>query len=157
MSTSTTARNSELGTSDFRSPTLEREAVPDDLETRNSEVTLRDRIADLGARAKTYWALPAWVSEPPATLTDLTVYARQGAWTTRYRGFIRRLGIGWLYLVAIPQTTLAYLRAHVWQRPGRALAAVLIWTLFIHSVPGIWVAAHIIRPYFHALAWIFLP
>jgi hypothetical protein len=126
-------------------------------ESRNSEVTLRDRVWNLLTSAKAYWALPTWVNQPPATLTELTVYAREGAWTRRYRGFIRRLGIIWLYLVAIPQTTAAYLRAHVLQRPGRTLAALIIWSLFIRSVPGIWVADHLIRPYFHALAWIFLP
>jgi hypothetical protein len=152
-----TLRNSEVGSADFQSTRAEREPTFQASETRNSEVTMRDWAWDMLARATSYWALPAWVSEPPATLTDLTVYARQGAWTSRYRGFIRRLGIGWLYLVAIPQTTLAYLRAHIWQRPGRAVATVMIWLLFIHSTPGIWVAGNLIRPYFHALAWIFLP
>jgi hypothetical protein len=108
-------------------------------------------------RAKGYWAVPSWVREPPATLLELIAYAREGAWTKRYTGFIRRLGILWLYAVAIPQTARAYLKAHVLQRPGRTIAAALLWLLFSRSVPGIWVADHIIRPYFQALAWIFLP
>lgn len=157
MTTVSNEKSETVPSSDFQDNPAERETADPGAESRNSEITLRDRIRVWLEAGKDYWALPCWVREAPVTLTELTVYAREGSWTRRLTGPIRALGIGWLYVVAIPQTGKAYLRAHLMQRPGRFVAALLIWTVVIRSVPGAWVAAHLIRPYFHALAWIFLP
>lgn len=157
MTTVSNEKSEAVPSSDFDADPDERETPEPAAESRNSEITFRDRVRAVLEAGKDYWAVPCWVRESPATLIELTAYAREGAWTRRLSGPIRKLGIGWLYTVAIPQTAKAYLRAHVMQRPGRFLAALLIWTVFIRSVPGVWIAEHVIRPYFHALAWIFLP
>ena len=157
MTTFSDEKSEAVPSSEFPGGSYERETAEWGGESRNSEVALRDRVRGWLEAGREYWAVPCWVRESPASLTELTAYARQGGWTRRLSGPIRRLGIWWLYAVAIPMTAKAYLRAHVVQRPGRFLAALLIWTVFIRSVPGVWIAEHVIRPYFHVLAWIFLP
>ena len=157
MTTVSDEKSEAVPSSEFPGGSVERGAGDSSDESRNSEITMRDRVRGWLEAGRDYWAVPCWVRESPATLIELTAYAREGAWTRRLSGPIRALGIGWLYVVAIPQTARAYAKAHLLQRPGRFLAALLIWTVFIRSVPGVWIAEHLIRPYFHALAWIFLP
>jgi hypothetical protein len=108
-------------------------------------------------RTRAYWVPPKLLTEPPASVAELSAYAHRAGWTSSAEGTLRRLGVLWFLAVALPWTTGCRYVEWVAQRPGRALAALLVWQAVIRSTPGMWVAGHFIRPILAAAAWVFLP
>ncbi|MGH3737132.1 MAG: hypothetical protein ACRDT6_16180 [Micromonosporaceae bacterium] len=91
--------------------------------------TQRDRwwdrqLADL--TPPTVW------SQPPASLRELSLYARHAAWGPQ-TGFVRGCGIWWCRLVGIPVSTFAYYVAWIAQRPSRTTVALLLYTVLAHT------------------------
>jgi hypothetical protein len=157
----TTVRNSPLSSGDLKSPHAERE-------TPTKLSTLHRGLHPNAATAVTaWWARSAGrgrtgcrrklLTEPPASVAELSAYAHRAGWTSSAEGTLRRLGVLWFLAVALPWTTGCRYVEWVAQRPGRALAALLVWQAVIRSTPGMWVAGHFIRPILAAAAWVFLP
>lgn len=104
-----------------------------------------------------YFTPPAPWGDPPASLTDLSSYAHTAAWAPS-RGFRRRVGIAYWYLLGLPLTIVLRYAEWIVQRPGRlvvvlGLAAVLWRTWFgrttVHAVGAV---LHIV---FYPLTWLF--
>lgn len=164
MSTDTTPRNSSVfGTEDLDSPFLAPLSVEPEPKAfslrptlQSKSATLSDRLGAAAEAAKAWLVPPNVLTEPAPALVEMSAYARRGAWTSG-DGLLRKLGVLWMLLVAVPTAFVLRLKEWMVQRPSRAIFFVLIWQLAIRSDQGAWIADHIIRPYFHALAWIFLP
>lgn len=150
-------QNSEVPTSDSVSATSERETAPEPAGFRNSELAIRARIEGWWAAGRGYWTPPSWMTDRLPSYAELWAYAWEGGWTRRTRGPIRWLGIWWLRLVALPVSWFCRGAEWVAQRPGRTLAALILWQAVVRSTPGAWLADHIIRPVLAVLAWVFLP
>lgn len=79
-----------------------------------------------------------FVSERPNSLLDHLAYARSGEWTDQIDGQRRHLALLYVWLIAIPISTLAY--AAVWAsgRPGRfasMLAVALLAGTALDAIP----------------------
>jgi hypothetical protein len=120
-------------------------------------LTFRDWAAEGVGRSRAYWVPPKLMTEPPASVADLSAYARRAGWTSRGDGPVRALGIAWFVFVALPWTTACRYVEWFAQRPGRCLAAFLVWQTVIRSIPGLWAVDHVVRPILAAAAWVFLP
>lgn len=89
-------------------------------------------LASVWARMRAYWGgdIDSPWSEPPASMAELVRYARAGAWCAEDAVLLRMFGMAYCYLVAIPISCQLYLRAWIYQRPGRALSfGLLIFVL----------------------------
>ena len=119
--------------------------------------TLRDWIEKAGKRSRAYWMPPRFLTQPPASVAEMTAYARRAGWTSQTTGLPRALGIGWFYAVALPVTVVTRWVGWICERPGRGLLALVLWQLFIRTGGGPWIAEHVIEPVLAALAWLLLP
>lgn len=161
MSTDTTPRNnSSVFSEDLDSPFLSVEPPAEPFSLRptlqSPPTTVRDRLVVAKGLLKEWLVPPNVLTEPPPAFSELAGYATRGAWTRSRDGFLRGLAKLWLVVVALPMIVKLRLKEWVLTRPSRALFAVIVWQLFIRSEPGVWLSAHVIRPYFHVLSWIFL-
>lgn len=161
MSTDTTPRNdSSVFSEDLHEPFLSVQPPAEPFSLRptlqSKPVTARDRF-EAGVEAAKAWIVPPNVlTEPPPAFSDLFGYVSRGAWTSGRGGILRQLAALWLFIVALPTIVKLRLKEWVMTRPTRTVFAVVIWQLFIRSEPGAWLSDYVIRPYFHALAWMFL-
>ena len=96
---------------------------------------LADGAVRLADRLAAYWTPPALLTEPAPPVSELASYAHAGAWAPK-NGFVRGCGIAWWRLVALPVTVRCRLREWIWQRPGRAFAALLLVALLARTTPG---------------------
>lgn len=119
--------------------------------------TVRDWIEKAGARSRAYWIPPRFLTQPPASIAQMTAYARRAGWTQRTTGLLRGLGVGWFYAVALPVVVSTRWFGWVCERPGRGLLALVVWQLLIRTGGGPWIAVHLIEPLLGALAWLLLP
>lgn len=130
-----------------------------------SSLTPRERVDLVGVWLnrgcgwiKDFFDLPNPLTRPPAEWAELTAYAHHSARMQMAPKMIRILCSIWLYVVALPVVGVGRWREWILTRPGRAISFLVITTLFLRFTPvGHWLADHLIRPYFHVLAWIFLP
>ena len=106
----------------------------------------RARLAVVTAHTEsdTWWSRhledltpPTVWADKPASLQELTLYARHAAWTSQ-TGFLRGCGVAWCWLVAVPISTLAYYLAWLAQRPSRTLVVALLYAVIAHTGPGRW-------------------
>src|SRR5512142_654880 len=81
----------------------------------------RDVLAALGR----YFAPPAPWALQPASLSELSSYAKVAEWAPR-RGVRRRLGIAYWYLVGLPTTVALRYGEWLMQRPGRLVTALTV-------------------------------
>ena len=119
--------------------------------------TLRDWIEGAGSRSRAYWIAPRFLTEPPASIAEMTAYARRAGWTAQTTGLFRRLGVAWFFGVALPVAVATRWFAWMCERPGRGLLGFVVWQLLIRTGGGPWIAAHVIEPLLAALAWLLLP
>lgn len=148
----TTQSNSELGTSDLQVDPAEREMTPESPEPRKSALTL----SDIGPRVRTYFTPPSILTDVPESIPAKRRYARAGDWTTSVNGPVRKAGVGYWRLVALPMSAVTGYVQWIADRPGRALIIYVIWRMVISNPPGPWIVQHIFTPIGHALAWLFL-
>ena len=119
--------------------------------------TLRDWIEKAGGRSRAYWVPPRFLTEPPASIAEMTAYARRAGWTGQTIGLVRRLGVVWFFVVALPVAVATRWFAWTCERPGRGLLALVVWQLLIRTGGGPWITTHLIEPLLAALAWLLLP
>lgn len=155
-----TDRNSQLSSRDLQGAPAEREAAPE-VSTLHQGlhwklVTLRDSLRGPVDRSRAYWVPPRLLTDPPPTMAALSAYAHRGGYT-RQDGPARRLGVAWFACVALPTVLVCRYVAWFAERPGRWLAAALVWQALIRSTPGLWLVDHLIHPILAAAAWVFLP
>lgn len=132
--------------------------VESSLTERDARTRLRNVGASLGRRLGEFFIFPQALVDAPPGRAELTAYAHRGAWTADGRGFVRGLGVLWLYAIALPVVYRARFKEWLLTRPSRAVLFIALALLVLHKTgPGHWAADSIIRPWFHALAWIFLP
>lgn len=94
-----------------------------------------ERLGRIGAQALTEFTPPGIWTDPPATLAELSRYARYGAWTTA-TGFWRTAGVCWYALFAVPVSCAAYYLAWIVQRPARAVVVSLLYVVVAHTRIG---------------------
>ena len=107
----------------------------------------RARLADQTAhtdRDRPWWTRlldeltpPTVWTDKPASLKELTLYARHAPWTAK-DGFWRAAGTWWCGLIGIPVSTAAYYTAWTAQRPSRALTVLLAYIVLAHTGLGAW-------------------
>lgn len=117
------------------------------------EVTLSD---PWWWRVRDYATPPELFTDRPASIPELSAYARRGTWTRQPYGPIRTAGVWWWRLVGLPQTVRCRLREWVWQRPGRAITVIALIKVLSLTTPGAWVVDRVIEPVVHAALWLFL-
>jgi hypothetical protein len=100
---------------------------------------------------------PRFLTEPPASIAEMTAYAQRAGWVSTTDGLARRLGQLWFYVVTLPVAAVTRYVGWMAERPGRAILAFAIYQMFIRSIPGIWITEHLISPILAAAAWTFLP
>lgn len=94
----------------------------------------------------------------PLGWDELTAYAHRGAWTKDGRTFLRGLGVLWLCVVGLPTVVCARFLEWLLTRPSRGLMSAVVVELVLRGTPfGHWLAAGVVRPFFHGLAMVFLP
>lgn len=151
-----TERNSPASSGEFQKVSPERETAPEDSSLQPEAITARERLVDLLQRSRAYWVPPSLLTDPPASVTELTSYARYAGWTARADGPMRRLGVTWLYTVGLPVTVVCRYSEWVAQRPGRAIPVFVVWKLFVTTGPGPWMVEHLFRPILATVAWVLL-
>lgn len=155
MSTDTTPRNSSVFSLRPEDAPSERQKPAEAFSLQPSPVTFRDRL-EVGVEAARAWIVPPNVlTTPPEPFSELSSYASRGAWTSS-TGVIRRLGVLWLAVVALPAIFCLRMAEWLIQRPSRALLFAVIWQLFIRSGAGEWLSDYVIHPILAAAAWVFL-
>jgi hypothetical protein len=102
--------------------------------TDQSEIT--DRDGRLG-RVVAFWTPPEIWGKGRPPLVEVVHYARHGRHAGE-EGLARTLSKGWAYGVAIPGTALLYLLAWVIERPSRAAAATVLYSVLAHTGIGAW-------------------
>lgn len=148
----TTHSDSEVGTLPTSGAPPERENAPGSPESRKSALT----VSDLRQRLRTYFTLPSILTDAPASIPAKRRYARSGTWTASVDGPVRKAGVGYWRLVALPTSVVTGYVQWIADRPGRALLVYVLWRMFISNPPGPWIVEHIFTPIGHALAWLFL-
>lgn len=103
-----------------------------------------------------YLTPPQVFTDRPASLAELAEYARYAQWTTQDAGLVRACGIWWYRLVGYPKTVTGRYAEWIWQRPGRAIPALLTVKLIAHTTPGAWVVDHVVYPAAQLAGHIFL-
>lgn len=134
----------------------ERETTPELSTVHPDRLTVRDRIAGLVEASRAYWVPPNLLTQPPASVAELSDYAHHAGWTRRTDGPVRAFGIGWHRAVGLPITVVCRYAEWIAQRPGRALPVFGVWKLVILTGPGPDIADHIIRPALAFVAWVLL-
>lgn len=150
-----TTTDSELNfmNSDRRRGGSERETDQFSGPTPASEVTVRD---PWWWRLRDYFTPPELFTDRPASIPELAAYAHRGDWTRQQYGALRAAGIWWWRLVGYPKTVRHRFAEWLWQRPGRAVTAVLLVKLLSLTTPGAYVVDQLIEPVVHAAIWLFL-
>lgn len=148
----TTHSNPEVGTSDQVDTPRERENAPGAPQSRKSE----DTHSHILQRARTYFTPPSVLTDAPESIPDKRRYAREGDWTASENGPIRKLGVGYWRLIALPVSVVADYVKWIADRPGRAVIVFTLWKLLILNDPGPWVVRHVFAPVGNLLAWLFL-
>jgi hypothetical protein len=151
-----TVGDSPLSSGQFAHPTPERAQVPDSPTLHPATITVRDRVLGWIDRSRDYWVPPNLLTQPPASLAELSDYAHWAGWTSRTDGPIRTAGILWHRAIGIPATAVCRYVEWTAQRPGRAIPVFGVWKLFILTGPGPAIADNIIRPCLGFLAWVLL-
>lgn len=152
-----TVRNSPLSSGVSAHTPAERETAPEVSTVHSKLATLRDRAEGAVGRSRAYWVPPNLLTRPPASVAELAAYAHRAGWTRSTAGSLRALGVLWHRAVGLPVTVLCRYVEWFAQRPARALVAFGVWQMTSRSVPGSWIADHLIRPILAAAAWVFLP
>lgn len=119
-------------------------------------ITERDRWGEWGARFLTYFTPPTVLTDRPAAIPELAVYAHEGGWTRQQHGALRASGIWWWRLVGLPKTVISRYREWIWQRPGRAIPVLLLVKLLALTGPGTWAVNHLFLPAARAAVWLLL-
>jgi hypothetical protein len=158
---SVTERNSTLSSGDLEDSSAERE-TDQKVSTLHRGLhwdltTLRDWIEKTGTRGRAYWMPPRFLTEPPASIAEMSAYAHRAGWTSQTTGLARAAGVGWYYAVTLPVAVVTRWVGWTFERPGRGLLAFALWQLFIRTGGGPWIADHVIEPVLAALAWLLLP
>lgn len=127
----------------------------------NSSLTERgsfwDRFDGLVDALRSYWVPPRWLVQAPPGWSELTEFALHRQQLNGAPALVIFLNRLWL-AVALAASGKARIREWVLTRFWRAVVFVGVPVLFLKTTPlGAWIADYLIRPYFHALAWIFLP
>ncbi|WP_066890752.1 hypothetical protein [Carbonactinospora thermoautotrophica] len=104
-------------------------------DTEQTALTHRDRWSGLLDRLAGELTPPTVWADRPASLREISRYARHGAWTTE-TGAWRTAGVWWCRLVAIPVSTLAYYTAWIAQRPSRTVVVTVLYVVAAHTTPG---------------------
>jgi hypothetical protein len=118
--------------------------VETDVPTSGS--SLRVKVSDLWTAAGAYWTPPALFTDRPASLAELSQYARTAPWTAQTAGLLRAAGIWHYRLVGYPKTVVNRYSEWVWQRPLRLAAHLAGLKLAASTGPGIWLVDHIVYP-----------
>lgn len=148
----TTLRNPELGTSDPEDAPVERENAPQATDSRKSVVT----NSDIKARTIAYFTPPSILTDAPESIPAKRRYARSGDWIASVDGPIRKLGIGYWRVIALPVSVVAGYVTWIADRPGRALIVYGLWRMVIGNPPGPWLTKNILTPAGSVAAWLFL-
>jgi hypothetical protein len=119
-------------------------------------ITQRERLDNAIRGARTYFTPPAVLTERPASVAELTAYAKRAGWTSQSHGGIRAAGIAWYRVIGLPTTVVCRYVEWIAQRPGRAIPAFALWKLVISTGPGPWITDNVITPLGHAAAWVLL-
>lgn len=158
MSTETTHRNPSAFSEGFNKAPAERETGAEAFGLRSNTETLRNRLSAAGQLFRAWIVPPSLLTEPMASMAELTAYAYRGRWTADRTGFIRGIGKLWFTVIVLPVAYLLRLAEWLIQRPSRAIVATGIWLLIAHSDgPGPWLIDNVFRPFWSCLGWIFLP
>ncbi|MEU7822929.1 hypothetical protein [Catellatospora sp. NPDC049133] len=116
---------------------------------------LRAWVQALPARLAVYFTPPSVLTERPPSVFQLRDYARYGTWTYS-GGLVRRLGIGWFAMVAMPVTIASRYVEWISQRFTRTLAVFVIWRLVLATPAGPWLIEYALHPVQGFLSWLFL-
>lgn len=148
----TTHSDPEVGTV----PTLDAAPGPHDApesaESRKSAVT----VSDIRQRARAYFTPPSILTGDPESIPTKRRYARAGTWTASKDGPLRKAGVGYWRLIALPVNVVTGYITWIADRPGRALIVYLMWRMVISNPPGPWFVKHILTPLGSIAEWLFL-
>ncbi len=103
-----------------------------------------------------YFTPPHLFTDRPASIPELSVYARKGAWTARLDGHVRTAGVWFWRLVGLPVTVACRATEWIFQRPGRVAALAALWALLKFTSYGAWFLDTVVSPIAQALAWVLL-
>ncbi len=100
-----------------------------------------------------YFTPPAVLTNKPDSIPELRAYARTGGWTRRLDGPVRRFGVWWFRLIALPLAVLLRTVEWIAVRPGRTLTVVGLYVLVRATTPGEWVVDNVLNPFAQAIVW----
>ncbi len=144
--------NSPVSSGDFDAPLLEGQQQVIGSKSPLSRLGTGEFWAVLGR----YFTPPQVLTDRPASIPELSVYARKGAWTARLDGGIRATGVWFWYLVGLPATVACRAVEWIFQRPGRLAVLAALWALLKFTSPGGWIIDNLLSPIAHAVAWALL-
>lgn len=147
-----TERRSETCNAGSQAAPVERETLAGKPTVLQSAITHGKRVAEGVRRC---WKLPPLLTVQPPTIEQLDQYARHAAYTSK-TGARRACGIGWCYLVAVPNLVASRMWAALWERPGRILTVLLTVKLLSFTPPVAWAVDNIIVPVARGALWLIL-
>lgn len=152
----TTDSNPELGSRN--SPETLVDAIPERDESPEAPETAKSLLtySHLRGRVMTCIRPPKVTISRPASVPELTAYARTGTWTKSEGGAIRKAGVTYWYLIGLPTTVICRYIEWIAQRPGRALTVFALWRLVITTGPGPWFVQNVLSPIGSIAKWLFL-